>query len=186
MQFIAPLNHADLPALLEFELTNRRYFEERINARPADYYSVDGVARAIDAALDDAIHDRGYQFLLKTEAGEIVGRVNLSGVKREHYHSAVLGYRIAESACGKGYASEAVRQLLCRAFGDLGLVRIEANTRAGNAASMRVLLRNGFVQFGHSKRSFQLEGSWHDRFLFERHADVASMKVEAMAGESRF
>ena len=82
----------------------------------------------------------------------------------------MLGYRIGESAGGKGYASEAVRQVLDFAFGALGLRRIEADARAENLGSVRVLLRNGFVQFGHSRRSFELKGVWYDRLHFERHA----------------
>lgn len=155
-------------------MKNRRFFEEHINARLPDYYSVAGVARAIGDAMADAAHDRGYQFLLRTDAGELVGRVNLSAIKRRHFHSAVLGYRIAESAGGKGYASEAVRQVVDIAFGELGLLRIEADARVENAGSARVLVRNGFVQYGHSKRSFELAGTWYDRLHFERHADVGA------------
>lgn len=168
--FLVAPSHSDIHDLLEFELRNRRFFEDRLNARRADYYSVAGVAQAIETALADALNDRGYQFLLKTLEGNIVGRVNLAGVKRHHFHCAVLGYRIAESECGKGLASEAVRQIVERAR-DLGLARIEADARAENLASVRVLLRNGFVQFGHSKRSFQLGGIWYDRLHFERHCD---------------
>jgi ribosomal-protein-alanine N-acetyltransferase len=168
---LRPPSAADISQLLDFELKNRRYFEEHINARLPGYYSEAGVARAIDDAMADAARDRGYQFLLCTESGELVGRVNLSGIKREHFHSAVLGYRIAESAGGKGYASEAVRQLVEIAFGELGLFRIEADARVENVGSARVLLRNGFVQYGHSKRSFELAGIWYDRLHFERHAD---------------
>jgi ribosomal-protein-alanine N-acetyltransferase len=168
---LTPPSHSDIHDLLAFELTNRQFFEGHINARPANYYSDDGVAQAIEAALQDATHDRGYQYLLKTIAGEIVGRVNLSNVKRQHFHSAVLGYRIAESACGQGLASEAVRLISTIAFRDLGLARIEADSRKENSASVRVLVRNGFVQFGHSRRSFELGGAWYDRLHFERHAD---------------
>lgn len=161
---------ADLEDLLAFELENRAWFEARINARPADYYSREGVARAIEAAMDDALHDRAYQYLVKTDEGALVGRVNLSGVKRAHFHCATLGYRIAESAGGRGYASAAVGEVLKRAFSELGLMRIEADASVANPASCRVLERNGFVQFGRSRRSFELGGVWQDRLHFERHA----------------
>ncbi|MGB9107918.1 MAG: GNAT family protein [Telluria sp.] len=167
---LAPPVHADLDALLAFELANRAFFEATINARPAAYYSREGVAQAIEAAIGDAANDRGYQFLVKSGAGALLGRVNLTGVKRQHYHCAVLGYRIARDACGRGLASEAVRQLLALAFARLDLVRIEAGARADNAGSIRVLERNGFVQFGHSRRSFELRGQWYDCLHFERHA----------------
>ena len=163
---------SDVAQLLDFEWTNRDFFEAAINARASSYYSTEGVTEAIRTALEDVERDRAYQFLLKDDAGTIVGRANLSGVKRAHFHSAVLGYRIAEAACGKGFACDAVAQIVTFAFGRLGLLRIEADARVENAASVRVLLRNGFVQYGHSKRSFELGGVWYDRLHFERHADA--------------
>lgn len=169
LQLIPPtLDVAD--ELLRFETDNRAFFEARINARPPGYYSAEGVRAAIALAEREAAEDKGYQFLVRTQAGELVGRVNLAGVKRSHFQMADLGYRMAESACGKGYASEAVRLVLLKAFGELGLARVEANARAGNEGSIKVLLRNGFRQFGHSQRSFLLGGVWHDRLHFERHA----------------
>lgn len=163
---LVPLTLADVASLFDFETQNRAFFEATINARPASYYSPEGVAEA----CADADQDLGYQFLLKEEDGRIVARANLSTVKRAHFQSAVLGYRVAEAACGKGFASEAVRQVLGIAFGELGLARIEADVRIDNTASARVLLRNGFVQFGHSRRSFELGGVWYDRLHFECHA----------------
>jgi len=167
---LAAPSHTDLDALLAFELDNRTFFEATINARPPAYYSREGVARAIDASIDDATNDRGYQFLVKSAQGELLGRVNLSGIKRAHFHSGVLGYRIGQSAGGRGVASAAVRQVLEIAFGQLGLKRIEADASIANAGSIRVLERNGFVQYGHSRRSFELQGQWVDRLHFERHA----------------
>jgi len=79
---------------------------------------------------------------------------------------------VAESACGRGHASEAVRLVLAKAFGELGLARVEAQARVGNEGSIKVLLRNGFREFGRSRRSFLLDGVWHDRLHFERHADA--------------
>ena len=170
MVTLAPVEHADRDALLAFELANRAFFEASINARAPAYYSPEGVAQAIQAAIDAAAADRGYQFLVKEADGAIIGRINLRDVERAHFHSAELGYRIGEAYGGKGYATTAVRALLEIAFGQLRLHRIEAGARDGNLGSVRVLLRNGFVQFGHSRRSFELNSVWHDRLHFERHA----------------
>ena len=169
LQLIPPaLDVAD--ELLRFETDNRAFFEARINSRPAAYYSPEGVRAAIALAEREATEDKGYQYLVRTASGELVGRVNLIGVKRSHFQMADLGYRMAESACGQGYASEAVRLVLAKAFGELGLARVEANARVGNEGSVKVLLRNGFREFGRSTRSFLLDGVWHDRLHFERHA----------------
>ena len=154
--------------LLRFETDNRAYFEARINARPASYYSADGVRAAIELAESETAQDKGYQFLVRSAAGELVGRVNLVGVRRRHFHCAELGYRIAESAGGQGYASEAVRQVLDKAFRELELVRVEAVASAYNEGSIKVLLRNGFREFGRSAQSFEIGGVWHDRLHFER------------------
>jgi ribosomal-protein-alanine N-acetyltransferase len=160
----------DAAELLRFETDNRAFFEARINARPAAYYSAEGVRSAILLAEQEAQDDRGYQFLVRTASGELVGRVNLVGVRRTHFQMAELGYRFAESAGGKGYAREAVRQVVERAFGELGLMRLEAVARVGNEGSIKVLQRNGFREFGRSIQSFLLGGVWHDRLHFERRA----------------
>ena len=161
----------DLDELLDFELRNRAFFEAHVNARPPGYYSADGVRAAIGTAQREADEDKGYQYLLRDGAGALVGRVNLSRVRRAHFHSAELGYRVAEPAQGRGVAREAVRQVLALAFGELKLVRVEATARDGNEGSARVLLRNGFSAFGRSRRSFELGGTWHDLVHYERRID---------------
>lgn len=173
VSLVAPA-HGHIDALLAFELENRAFFESTINARPASYYSREGVGLAVSQAMADGFADLGYQYLVLDAASRIVGRVNFSRVKRTNFHSAVLGYRIGQAFCGKGYAGEAVRQALEIAFGKLRLARIEADCRVDNAASRRVLERNGFVQFGHSRRSFEHGGVWHDRLHFECHAPVGA------------
>ena len=170
MIVLAPVGHADCAALLAFELANRAFFEAHINARAATYYSVPHVTQAIQAAIDDAAADRGYQFLVKLADGAIAGRINLRDVVRTNVQTAMLGYRIGAAQSGKGYASAAVHALLDMAFGPLGFHRILANARANNHGSVRVLLRNGFRQCGNAPASYELNGVWHDHLQFERHA----------------
>lgn len=165
----ATLDHAS--RLLQFELENRAFFEANLNARPADFYSPAAVREALQRAEVETREDKGYQYLIQGGGPEILGRVNLSRVRRAHFHAAELGYRLAASACGRGVATEAVRQALELAFGELGLLRVEADSRPENKASVRVLERNGFTPFGRSKRSFELGGVWYDRLHFEKHKD---------------
>jgi [ribosomal protein S5]-alanine N-acetyltransferase len=162
---------ADAPALLAFELAHRAYFESWVNARDPGFYSEQGVAAAIGAAEAAWAMDQAFQYLV-VEDGRLVGRVNLTAVRRAHFHCADLGYRIGEQDGGRGVASRAVALCLEQAFGTHGLGRIEAIARPENKGSIRVLERNGFVRFGHSRRSFELGGRWHDRLLFERHRDA--------------
>jgi ribosomal-protein-alanine N-acetyltransferase len=170
MIVLAPVTRADRDALFAFELANRAFFEAHINARAAGYYSVDGVTQAIQTAIDDVAADRGYQFLVKSADGEILGRINLRDVARGEVPSATLGYRIAAAHGGQGHASAAVRMLLDIAFAPLGLRRIAASARVSNLGSVRVLQRTGFTQVGTAPGSFLLGGVWHDKFLFEQYA----------------
>jgi len=162
----------DAEELLSFEMSNRMFFEQHINARPTDYYSLAGVRSAIETARREAAEDKAYQFLVRDGAGALVGRANLTRVRRAHFHSAELGYRIAQHACGNGYARQAVCQLSALAFGQLGLKRLEATARPENVGSSRVLARNGFTAFGRSTKSFELAGVWYDLVHYERRADA--------------
>jgi len=168
---LRPVAAADAAALLRFELEHRAYFERWVNARDPAFYSPQGVAAAIAAAESGRASDQAFQYLA-IEGERIVGRVNLTNVRRAHYQCADLGYRIGEHDGGRGVASRAVALCLERAFGEHGLRRIEAIARPENTGSVRVLERNGFRQFGHSRRSFELGGTWFDRLLFERHRDA--------------
>ena len=168
---IRPAAAADAADLLRFELAHRAYFEHWINARDPAFYSERGVAAAIATAEAARANDQAFQYLV-IEDGRLVGRVNLTAVRRAHYQCADLGYRIGEHDGGRGIASKAVALCLEQAFGTHGLRRVEAVARPENKGSIRVLERNGFVQFGHSRNSFELGGRWFDRLLFERHRDA--------------
>lgn len=165
---LAPPTPADAAELEAFEFGNRAFFEAHINARPAGYYLPGGVMAAIEAAQREAAEDRSYQFLARDPAGQLVARVNLSRVRRQHFHSAEIGYRVAQAHGRQGYAGQLVRLATDLAFGELGLQRVEACARAENIGSVKALLRNGFTQFGRSIQSFELAGCWHDLLHFER------------------
>ena len=161
---LVAVGHADRDALLAFELENRAFFEASIQPRAAQYYSQQGVEQAIDGAIDDAAAGRGFQFLVKSGAGDILGRINLREVGQG---SAVLGYRIGAVHVGQGHASAAVRALLAIAFGDLGLRRIVAGSRETNPASIAVLLRNGFTRWPDQQDTVMQNGVVHAHWYFE-------------------
>ena len=167
---IRPVAADDAAELLRFELEHRGYFERWVNARDPAFYSPQGVMAAIAAAEAARANDQAFQYLI-LEDGRLVGRINLTAVRRAHFQCADLGYRIGEHDGGRGIASRAVAWCLAEAFGPLRLARVEATARPVNVGSIRVLERNGFRQFGHSRRSFELGGQWFERLLFECHRD---------------
>ena len=86
--------------------------------------------------------------LLCDDAGDILGRINLHQIE---HGSARIGYRLAESACGRGLASLAVAQVCSWAMA-LGLQSLRTFVVKENLASARVLAKNGFVCVGQSDR----------------------------------
>ncbi len=171
----------DVEALLAFELANRAFFERWINARPPGFYQPDAVADSILALHDAAVADRAYGYLI-VQGDAIVGRINLSHVERPYFNRATLGYRLAEHACGRGWASAAVALLKQQAFGGLGLWRLEAHVGQHNPASRAVLLRNGFAGYGSSEQSFCLHGQWHGMWHLACQAPGEPRLAAAAAG----
>ena len=64
------------------------------------------------------------------ETGEFIGFVGLSVPRfEEHFTPCVeVGWRLASSSWGRGYASEGARAALAHAFGPLGLDEVVAMT----------------------------------------------------------
>jgi RimJ/RimL family protein N-acetyltransferase len=54
-----------------------------------------------------------------------------------------LGYRLRQSAWGKGYATEGSRALMDKGFTEFGVRCVVAETLAGNSGSRRVLEKSG-------------------------------------------
>jgi RimJ/RimL family protein N-acetyltransferase len=59
-----------------------------------------------------------------------------------------VGYSILPGFQGRGFATEFVRALVARAFSTAGVARVIAHTFPGNAGSVKVLERSGFVLVG--------------------------------------
>ena len=68
---------------------------------------------------------------------------------------------------GEGIASAAVAAAKRVAFKDLGLHRIQGETLVDNRASQRVLLKNGFTQYGVAPDYLKIAGRWQEHALFQ-------------------
>ena len=139
--------------------------------RPDGFVTVAGQGEIIAASLRRYDAGESLPLVILDDHGEIVGSVVLSGIMRGPFLSANLGYWVASTANGRGYATSAVRATLGLAFGELGLHRVQAATLPDNAASQRVLARNGFERIGYAPRYLQIAGRWQDHVLFQRLAD---------------
>jgi len=85
---------------------------------------------------------------------------------------AELGWVIHPDHAGRGYATEAVRELIRLCFEDLGLRRVTANCFAANEASWRIMERLGMRREMHTVReSLHRSGEWLDGFGYALLAD---------------
>ena len=98
----------------------------------------------------------------RREDGAIVGWLNVSEIVRLGFQNGYLGYGGIAGFAGQGYMTEALQLVLREAFGTLGLHRLEANIQPGNAASIALARRAGFVYEGFSARYLKIGGRWRD------------------------
>jgi [ribosomal protein S5]-alanine N-acetyltransferase len=128
----------------------------------------------------EARDDLGYSFLIVRDGDEqLLGGLTLSNVRRGVTQAAVLGYWVGLPFVRNGYMSVAVGAVARFAFEDLRLHRLEAATMPGNAASIRVLERNGFRREGIAQRLLKINGTWEDHVLHALITDDVAQEQHA-------
>jgi len=111
---------------------------------------------------------RGFNFIwILGGDGAVIGRITLNGIVRGPFQSCSVGYWVSEAANGNGVATAALRHIMRIAFDEMGLHRIQAETRRHNIKSQRVLARNGFVQYGLAPTYLKIAGAWQDCLMFQ-------------------
>ncbi len=93
------------------------------------------------------VHGYGLWALELRSTGELIGFAGLAVPEFEaHFTPAVeVGWRLARSAWGHGYATEAGKAALAFGFDEVGLAEIVSFTTAGNARSRAVMERLGMT-----------------------------------------
>ena len=149
-----------------FEKENREYFEQSLPPRPTNYFDLEGFKEITRELLTEQTNRDVYMHLIRDSQGALVGRINLSVLENDQ-KTAELGYRIAENYTNLGYASEAVKLVLDKAFHTYGLNKIVAGTAMDNLASKRVLLKNGFTFSKIIENDLQIHNEWVHTAVFE-------------------
>ena len=131
------------------------------------------------AQFEDA--DRLAKTLVVDLGGEVVGDLMLAVedawaqaevADRARGVQAELGWVFHPGFAGKGYATEAVRELIRFSFEDLGLRRVTANCFADNTSSWRLMERVGMRRELYTVReSLHRSGAWLDGMGYALLAD---------------
>jgi ribosomal-protein-alanine N-acetyltransferase len=103
--------------------------------------------------------------ITRRERGGVIGTVTLFHWDRGH-RRAEIGYILARAHQGRGYAREAVADVLRFGFERMDLHRIAADTDPANARSIRLLESFGFLFEGRTRESYFHMGAWQDAALY--------------------
>jgi aminoglycoside 6'-N-acetyltransferase len=134
----------EAPYSLEKAVDFVAYMQSIEPGQPGKWYQL-AIQRKGDGAL---IGDCGFQLL--------------SAEPRQ----AEIGFTLARSFQGQGYAHEAIGRLLEYLFTDLGLHRVRGNCDPQNGASIRLMKRLGMRHEGRWIKSIWFKGDWGDEDWF--------------------
>ena len=158
---------ADAAALAELYSANRDFLAPWEPVRNDDFYTVEGQHVVIDGALARHAQGTALPHVIVDGSGRMVGRITLHNIVRGAFQSCDLGYWVSAAANGRGLATGAVREMIGVAFSRLGLHRIQAATLPHNAASQKVLARNGFTRIGMAPEYLHIAGRWQDHVIYQ-------------------
>ncbi|MGQ0563111.1 MAG: GNAT family N-acetyltransferase [Gemmatimonadota bacterium] len=141
--------------LLHAELLGRAAFEAAIGLEvpanwPPELYDEDAIhwiLRALAAVPEMADWPMYYSTLRRLDGGVVIGTVGCKGPPDES-GTVEVGYGLLEQFRGQGYATEATRALIERAFRDARVTRVVAETYPHLSASIAVMERCGLSFLG--------------------------------------
>ena len=178
---LRPLTRDDVPALAELTRANREFLAPTSPLRAEEYFTDEGQERAASKGLQAAENGTALPMVIVDGAGNLVGTLNFNSIIRGAFQSASIGYWVSQDRNGEGFASAAVAAAKRVASGDLGLHRLQGETLVDNEASQRVLIKNGFVQYGQAPEYLKIAGRWQDNLLFQVIFPDAEQPLPSMA-----
>jgi ribosomal-protein-alanine N-acetyltransferase len=170
------LEHGDV-RLRPVAMSDRRAWEE-VRARNAAWL-VRWEATRPPGAPTQAVTFRGMVRELRRQAkqgrslpfaldigGSFAGQLTVNNIVGGSAMFASIGYWIDQRYAGRGHVPMAVAMATDHCFFGLGLHRVEIAIRPENAASLRVVEKLGFIEYGYAPRYLHIDGDWRDHRLF--------------------
>jgi RimJ/RimL family protein N-acetyltransferase len=106
-----------------------------------------------------------FEFLALDDDGQLLGCCGVNQINKG-FRLGNLGYWIRTSATGRGYATEASRQVAAWAFQNTDLQRLELLVAVGNAPSQAVAVKTGATLEGCLRSRFLVHGQFQDAFVY--------------------
>ena len=154
----------------DYYCRNREFLREYEPRRSGEFFQQEYQREVLQKEMDDFQKRAAFRFYMKLldQPHKIIGAIGLNNVVWGAFRSAFLGYKLDKDFINRGCMSAAVEMLVRYAFDGLRLHRIEANVMPRNAASLRVLEKNGFVNEGISRYYLKINGIWEDHIHMVR------------------
>lgn len=116
-----------------------------------------------------ALREDGGHLAVVSDTGHFVGDVSWRlSMNAPPPNGAcwAIGIMILPAFRGRGYGTEAQRELVSYLFAHTPAVRIEASTEADNVAEQKALERAGFVREGVLRKAVFRAGAYHDMVMY--------------------
>jgi RimJ/RimL family protein N-acetyltransferase len=159
---LRPFRHGDEQDVLAY-----RSREDVVRYMPTDPLLEEAaeayIAERLTATQIAADND---QIILAVERdGQVIGDVLIkAGLMADR--QAEIGWVFNPDFHGRGLATEAARELLALAFGDLAMHRAWAQIDPRNTASARLCERLGMRQEGYFREDMWFKGEWGDTAIY--------------------
>lgn len=155
---------ADVPAVLDFYLTNQERLRPFDPERPDYFYTEQFWMRQVERNTEDFASGRALRFFLfPTDAPErVIGNIGFFNFVRGIAEHCTTGYSIDGEYEGRGLMREAMQSALDFVFHSLNFHRIEASYMPHNRRSGFLLRKLGFVVEGYSRDFLRINGQWED------------------------
>ncbi|NIH84268.1 GNAT family N-acetyltransferase [Amycolatopsis granulosa] len=161
---LRPFAQSDLNALHSFQshpdVTRYFFGEPRTRAATA--------AALRDKIARSTLTEPGEYLALAVElidTGELIGDLTLRWASSEHA-SGEIGVAVHPRHHGKGYAAEAVGELLRLGFDELGLHRIYGRCDSREVASASLMEALGMRREAHLRENELVKGEWTDELVY--------------------
>ncbi len=106
--------------------------------------------------------DSAFYWIRRRDNNRLAGVIHLSQMFHGFFCSAYAGFYSFTGQDGRGFMTEGLKLVLREAFGPLGLHRVEANIQPGNARSIALVKRVGFIKEGFSPNYLRINEEWRD------------------------
>lgn len=103
---------------------------------------------------------------LKTD-NQFIGIIGIN-IGKAKYKNAEVWFKFDPNFWNKGYATEALREILNFGFNNLNLHRIEAGCAVENIGSIKVLEKVGMLREAHTRQLLPLKSGWSDNYGYAK------------------